>query len=171
MRSTVLQFLLCCCTLALSSCSSQFADEPREAALRFSMKLDPQVYSRSQYKKPPQFAVWIESPDASLVRTVWVTQKTGKGSWGGKTTRPVSLPYWVGRWNVETGSRGDPTPENPVIDAVTGATPKEQLRASIEVRANSELVYFVEVNVSGDYNEAFDKDSKNFGRIFVRFKH
>lgn len=129
--------------------------------LQFSLSLEPQVYAQSHYKKPPQFAIWIEDAKCEQIRTVWVTEKTGTGSWGGKTARPVSLPYWVSRWNKETGSSGDPTPDNPAADAVTGATPKQDLMCRTEVPAASKWNYFIEVNVSGDFNDSFAAESRD----------
>lgn len=129
--------------------------------LKFSLKLDPGVYGQTRYKKPPQFAVWLQSVPEGTIRTVWVTEKTGKGDWGGNITRPVSLPYWVSRWNIETTSGSFPAPENPVVDAVTGATPKEDFSVEVTVPARSVWKYLVEVNVSGDYNDAFAAVSKD----------
>ncbi|MFH1719344.1 MAG: hypothetical protein ABIF19_18480, partial [Planctomycetota bacterium] len=126
-----------------------------QATLYFSLAIDPNVYTQTKYKKPPQFVIWIENPAGSEIRTVWVTEKTGAGSWGGKTTRPVSLPYWSSRWRKETGSSGFPTTANPMIDALTGATPKQNLACEIEVPAKSTWNCYVEINASGDYNETF----------------
>jgi len=133
----------------------------RQATLSFSLTLDPSVYSQTRYKKPPQFAVWIENLAGSQIRTVWVTDKTGTGSWGGKTTRPVALPYWTSRWRRETLSSGLPNPANPVVDAATGATPKQDLNCQVKVPAGSTWNCFVEVNASGDYNETFAEKLKD----------
>jgi len=147
------------------------ANDVGTAVLRFSLELDPEVYSRSRYKKPPQFAVWLEDKSHGIVRTVWVTEKTGSCEWGGNIVRPVSLPYWVGRWNLETQSKGDPAPGNSVIDAVTGATPKVTFIAEAVVPGGSVWDYFIEINVSGDFNDAFaakhdngDKDRHGNGQ-------
>ncbi len=157
--------LLCACVClafcGLISCRNPVTQPAGPVALQFSLSLDPQVYSRSNYKKPPQFAIWIEEAAGEEIRTVWVSEKTGAGTWGGKTARPVSLPYWVSRWNKETGGSGDPTPDNSAADAVTGATPKQVLTCLIEVPARSKWNYFVEVNVSGDFNDSFAAESKD----------
>ncbi len=161
MKSALLKLSLCICVLALSSCASEAMRDSRPVVLKFSLKLDADVYSQSNYKKPPQFAIWLERATGPAIRTVWVSEKTGTGDWGGKTTRPVSLPYWVSRWNIETQSQGLPSPENPAIDAVTGATPKEELAVEVTVPAGSVWNYFIETNVSGDYNEAFPITGKD----------
>jgi hypothetical protein len=131
------------------------ADSPEQVVLEFVLKLDPDIYTKSHYEKPPQFALWLEKIPHRTVRTVWVTSKTAAGDWGKNITRSASLPYWVSRWNIETKTNSCPTPQNPVIDALTGATPKVDCTAEAEVPANSTWNYFIEVNVSGDYNNAF----------------
>ncbi len=152
---------VCLAFCGLIGCRNPGARPAGPVALEFSLSLDPQVYAKSDYKKPPQFAIWIEDAAGEEIRTVWVTEKTGAGSWGGKTVRPVSLPYWVSRWQKETGSSGDPTPENPAADAVTGATPKQDFTCRTEVPAASKWSYFIEVNVSGDFNDSFAAESKD----------
>ena len=160
--------LLCACVCfslcGLISCRNPVTQPAGPVAFQFSLSLDPQVYSQSHYKKPPQFAVWIEEAAGEEIRTVWVSEKTGAGSWGGKTVRPVSLPYWASRWQNETGGSdtpGFPTPDNPAADAVTGATPKQDFTCRTEVAGGSKWNYFVEVNVSGDFNDFFAAESKD----------
>lgn len=110
-------------------------ESPEQMELHFSLSLDAAIYKQTKFGKPPQFAVWLEDLTGMEIRTVWVTEKTGNGSWGGRIVRPVSLPYWVSRWKQETRSGSFPTPENPVVDAVTGATPTEHFTCRIQVPA------------------------------------
>jgi len=126
-----------------------------QVTLKFSLRLDPDVYGASYFKKPPQFAVWLENESNKTIRTVWVTYYTATGDWGHGIVRPVSLPHWVSRWNRETQSLGDPTPDNPAVDAVTGATPRTVFVVKTEVEEGGVWDYFIEVNVSGDYNDTF----------------
>jgi len=125
------------------------------ALLIFSLKLNQRVYEDSDWGDPPQFAIWLEDLAGDRIRTVWVTHRTGTGDWKGKVECPVSLPYWVSRWNKETGSIGPPTFHEPVVDAVTGATPKQELTVQAKVPQSSRWKYFIEVNVSGDFNADF----------------
>jgi len=159
----VLVLYICAGTAScvLIGCRNPIAETAGPVSLQFSLNLDPEVYAKSHYKKPPQFAIWIEDAAGGQIRTVYVTEKTGAGSWGGKTIRPISLPYWVSRWNKETGSSGDPTTENPAADAVTGATPKQDFSCRAEVPASTKWNYFIEVNVSGDYNDSFPAKTKD----------
>ena len=151
---------------SITGCQNLTADKetinnPGQVILTFYLKLNPNVYGKSYFKKPPQFAVWLENVSEGTIRTVWVTYGTGSGDWGGNIVRPVSLPYWVSRWNQETQNLGDPTLENPVVDAVTGATPKTVFMVETVVEAGSIWDYFIEVNVSGDYNEVFPAVKKD----------
>ena len=82
--------LLCVCVClalcGLPGCRNPGAEPPGPVALQFSLSLDPQVYAQSHYKKPPQFAVWIEDAAGEEIRTVWVTEKTGA---------VMALPIWA----------------------------------------------------------------------------
>jgi len=132
-----------------------------QVILKFNLKLNPDIYTKSHYKKPPQFALWIQEIPKGTIHTVWVTSKTGIGDWGKNVVRTVSLPLWVSRWNLVTKSRSYPTPEKPVINALTGATPKLDFTVETTVPAKRLWNYFIEVNVSGDYNDAFPVSQKD----------
>ena len=123
--------------------------------LAFRVKIDRQVYIQSDWGHPPQLAIWLEEPGGGKIRTLWVTYRTGACDWTGKAACPVSLPYWVGRYNRETNTTGPPTYQRPVADAITQPTPKNEFRMAAEVPRGSTWDYFIEVNVSGDYNAAF----------------
>lgn len=125
--------------------------------LVFNLELNRQAYRRSDFGEPPQLAIWLENADG-IIRTVWVSRSTGKGLWLGKVECPVSLPYWVSRYNRQTGTQGPPTFKQPVVDAVTGATPTTTLTRRVRVPAGSQWDYFLEVNVSGDYNADFERN-------------
>ncbi|MBE0535287.1 MAG: hypothetical protein IH624_06410 [Phycisphaerae bacterium] len=133
--------------------SRSAAKEP--VVLRFSITVDESVCDAVKGQRRPQVAVWLEDTAGEEIRTVCVTGKTAKGNWGGETTRPVSLPYWVSRWNRETGTQGDPSPKQPALDAVTCATPQAELECRITAPRGTRWQYFVEVNQSFDNNEHF----------------
>ncbi len=123
--------------------------------LIFSISLDPQVYEETDWGLPPQFALWLENPDTGKIRTVWVTHRTGTGDWVGKIECTVAIPYWVSRYNREKSTVGPPTHFDPLPDALTGATPKQNFTAQIKVPHGSNWTYYIEVNVSGDFNASF----------------
>ena len=168
MKPAIQIFAACILVFALIfslSCSKRLADKGGNngpVVLKFSIGIDKEVCQQNKYKRTPQFAIWLEGPGDEGIRTVCVTHKTGKGQWGNKTiTRPVSLPHWTKRWNLEAGTSGFPTADNPAADAVTCATPEAELTRFIEVPFGSEWEYFVEVNVSGDHNEHFPQTTKD----------
>lgn len=120
------------------------ASGQNKATLQFSLNLDVKIYDYSDYGEPPQIAIWLEHKITGRVRTVFVTRRTAQNEWKGKIHCPVSLPYWQSR-NKNTL----------LPDGVSGATPKNRLTCTIDVTKGSEWNYFIEVNISGDYNAAF----------------
>lgn len=151
---------------AFMSCREPVTDrlgsEPRSLVnISFQIGLDEPVYKNSAYGKPPQMAVWIQNQQDRSIRTLMVTYHMGACDWGGQVERPISLPYWVGFYNRQTGTSGPPTREHPAPDAITFATPKDQLIINTHVPEGSTWSYFIEVNVSGDFNAAFPKQSKD----------
>jgi hypothetical protein len=147
------------------------SEEERLVDVRFSFDIDRNMYGSTVYRSPPQWAVWIESPDSEIVRTLWVTRCTAQSTWRGKTSCPTALPHWTRRYNETTGTEGPPTLDNPLPDAVSRPTPVvepkgttfapdspdrwDYFRESIALPSGSEWNYFIEVNISGDYNETY----------------
>ena len=134
---------------------SEKMEEAPQVLLSFSMKLNQELYIDSYWGEPPQVAIWLETPEGDEIRTVWVTRRTAMGDWVGKLECPVALPFWVGRYNQETNTQGAPTPREPAPSAVTGATPKLEIKAQAKVPSSSLWNYYIEVNVSGDFNDGF----------------
>ncbi len=127
--------------------------------LRFSFEIDQEVCKLTKYKRTPQIAIWLENTQTGNIQTVCVTYKTAKGMWGGDISRPVCLPWWSKKWNSETHTSGAPNVRQPAADAITAPTPKTGFVKTIEVAKGSTWDYFIEVNVSGDYNETFPETS------------
>ena len=128
--------------------------------LRFDIQLNPEIYRLSNFGEPPQLALWLESLDGSQIRTLYVTSRLGRGIWVGKVVCPTALPCWISRREHETG--GDlPSFLKPLPDGITGATPKDLLSVYTSVEAGSTWRYFLELNVSGDYNETFPASLAN----------
>ena len=124
--------------------------------LNFKIRQERDVYDRSDYGEPPQFAIWLEKPETKKVRTVFVTYRTGTGYFEGKVECPVSLPVWISVFRKETGRKDFPRPWKPFYDGVTGATPTvEVFTISEKVKKGSVWYYYIEMNVAGDYNEYF----------------
>ena len=143
------------CRESAGADGQQPGSPPENVRLTLTMKIARDVWVMTGWSQPPQIAVWLEDPSGSTVRTLFVTHRTGAGDWRGKAGCNVSLPYWVGRYNVETATSGPPTFQRPAPDAITRPTPKASLVVTTLVPPGSEWRYFVEVNVSGDFNKAF----------------
>ncbi len=137
--------------------------------LVFNIHQKQEIYDESDYGEPPQFAIWIENPENQTIRTVFVTHRTGTGEFDGKVECPISLPIWIGVFRKETERDDFPRPWKPFFDSVTGATPKvENFKMSVEVEKGIRWLYFIEMNVAGDYNKSFpsvssDKRPDNHG--------
>jgi len=111
----------------------------------------------------PQIAVWLEDTDGTYAGDLFVTEKSGKSTWG-NVRRPEALPVWSHARGVRySDGLFMPTKAAPLSDAVSGATPKAKKSGdSICIRFSlpSDLPagayrLMVEVNSSFDYNTAF----------------
>ncbi len=110
----------------------------------------------STYAEPPQFAIWLEDPATGESKTVFVTHRVSIGDWEGKANVPVALPKWfkIFREDQKAGLTVDNKKSSDL--AVTGATPKEDyFTVRVEVKPGSEWYCWVEMNLAGDFNEAF----------------
>ncbi len=121
----------------------------------------------------PTFAIWLETPDGKLIQTLFVTRSIGSGffQYGdagdgrwlkvpGKSIRPAALPYWVHRRENISEQEAMPTPENPVADAYTGATPTGNFRLSAATKEvlPEKFRLLVEVNQPWDWNKFWSND-------------
>jgi hypothetical protein len=133
-----------------------------EVALVFSIHQNRHIYEASIYGEPPQFAIWLQDSHSGMVKTVFVTYRTGHGDFEGKSEVPVALPAWIGAFQKETGRSDLPTPRKPVDIAVTGATEKAPgISKRVLVPEGSTWNYYIEVNVAGDFNPAFPSYQDN----------
>jgi hypothetical protein len=111
---------------------------------------------QSLFGEPPQFAIWLEDAQSHRFQTVFVTYRSGYGEWVGKVECPAALPRWFEVFKAETGSTELPNFDKPAADAVTGATPRaEEFKTSVRVPYGSRWVCWIEMNLSGDFNEAY----------------
>jgi hypothetical protein len=133
-----------------------------KVVLEFSIRQDMQLIRESIFGEPPQFAIWLEDLETNKLKTVFVTYRSGSGDWAGKTECPAALPRWFEVFEVEFDYPGYPDLLFTVPDAITGATPQiESIRSSIQVELESRWIYWVEMNLSGDFNDYYkDHDMK-----------
>jgi len=122
--------------------------------IQFDIHQNKELILLSTFAEPPQFAIWIENAKTHKLKTVFVTNRVGKGDWEGKANVPVALPRWFEIFRGENQSFN--SVENDEYSAVTGATPKgDYFSVRIEVEPGSEWICWIEVNLAGDYNDSF----------------
>jgi hypothetical protein len=138
--------------------------------VEFDIRQDMDLIRNSLFGGPPQFAIWLEDPVSHRLQTVFVTYRSAAGDWVGKLECPAALPRWFEVFKEETGSSGLPSFDNPAPDAVTGATPKiERFTTSVEVEPNSRWICWIEMNLAGDFNEAYQHRNTEEKTIDVHF--
>lgn len=115
----------------------------------------------------PLMAIWAEGMDSSFIRTIYVAESIGKGTfdraqaqagkWNpGEARRPAALPYWGHKRGIQADDGLYlPTPEDPVPDAVTGATPTGDfiLKTRLPQTNGKKMRVLLEINQSWDWNE------------------
>ncbi len=143
-------FILTICILA--GCANKDVktadqkDEIYSAVIDFSF--DEKVYSKTLFGEPPQIAIWCEAiEDSSIKKNVYVSHRAYYNDWKGKVECDIALPYWKSRMGNIKRSK---------VDAVSSATPKvNKKRIEFSLSKKFTWNYFVEVNVSADYNEYY----------------
>ena len=115
----------------------------------------------------PLLAIWLADENGKFIQTLYVSESIGKGVFRrasrdsgkwliGEIQRPAALPYWTHERNIrnETGTLL-PTPQKPVIDAHTGATPIASFDMTLFTKEKLQGRYklYLEVNQSWDWNK------------------
>ena len=123
--------------------------------------INEQLVMESVYGESPTFAIWLENPASGEVKTIFVTNRAGNNDWEGKAEVPA-LPLWTKISESERQFRKESPEEE--IDAASGATPTPgYFTARAKVKPDSEWLCWIEMNLAGDYNDAykeFDEETK-----------
>ncbi len=114
----------------------------------------------------PQMAFWIADESGVLVKTLYVTRRTGRQSWLGteftgedrdEVRRQSSLPVWGHARGVAADDGVFlPTRDEPLPDAETGATPRGGFTRTFELPADLPAGTYhllAEFNQSLDWND------------------
>lgn len=116
----------------------------------------------------PSFAFWTEDTEGNYIETLFVTGYVAKGRFGhgeiekgrwknepGVVRRPATLPYWAHKRNIEApDGLYVPSPETPVPDAISGATPAGNFFLSTGTKAKSgKIRLLMEINQPWDPND------------------
>lgn len=115
-------------------------------------------------KNPPQVAVWVEDLAGNYLTTIYASHKIATESWmaNGGNRRKEALPVWCYARGVQASDGLYlPTKKEPLVDAVTGATPQGSF--DLKIRPLDDLRQFVvkiELNHSTDWNDTYSKDAR-----------
>ena len=115
-------------------------------------------------KNPPQIAVWLEDTDGRYLGTLYASKKIATQGWAssGGNRRKEALPYWCHRRGVvyEDGLYL-PTKSQPLVDGMTGATPRADFNVRLKEKTGLRHFYvMVEVNHSIDFNDRYSDDKR-----------
>ena len=110
----------------------------------------------SNFAEPPQFAIWLENPATGELKTIFVTHRVAKSDWEGKASVPVALPLWFKLFREKKSDQDIPGASKKSDMAITGATPKgDYFSIRAEVEPGSEWICWIEMNLAGDFNDAY----------------
>ncbi len=127
----------------------------------------------------PQIAIWLEDGQGNYLQDVMVTFSTAKGVFYGNRTkanyqdfdsektangdgyrRVDALPHWSHqRGKVYADGLYAPTSEEPLTDAISGATPSTGFHLLADVPGRDTVTVKVEVNVAFDDNAFYSEFS------------
>ncbi len=125
------------------------------------------LFERGKEHNHPLMAIWIEDLDSNYIQTLYVAKSIAKGvfrhgdpstgRWKpGPIRRPAALPYWGHQRGVQAGDGYFiPDQDDPMPDALTGATPKNNfvLQSHTPADVNHKFRLLFEINQSWNWNE------------------
>lgn len=133
---------------------------------------------RSEHFWHPQVAIWTEDSLGNFQNTLFVTKATAKGIFSGGRTkdnfktfdseptnsdetdyrRVDALPVWSHKRGVQyPDGMFTPTADQPLPDAITGATPLDNFKLDTSIDSLSKFVLKFEINVAFDDNENYSE--------------
>jgi hypothetical protein len=144
-----------------------------ESFLVFSTSVNPTgasvevVFEKGESFNHPIMVVWVEDLEGNYQETLYVSKSiaTGvfrhglpsKGRWlPGPLRRPAALPYWGHKRGVKAeDGLFLPSPNSPMLDAISGATPKTSFRLQTQSPQSGSKKFRVmfEINQSWDWND------------------
>lgn len=164
-------FILLIVATAFSACTTTKKSDVKSNQVEFSTnpftdgikaKIDFKVGNSYHY---PLIVFWVEDNDGNYLQTLYASKSiaTGvfrygvnkNGKWTeGERRRVAALPYWSHKRNIQA-SDGllVPNPTNPLVDAITGATPQGNF--VLNTMLPKDLFKFrvlMEINQTWDWN-------------------
>lgn len=157
--------------IALSGCVNSPKTQPQEKTdIIITQPFPNGISININFEKGEEFyhpliVFWIEDDEGRYIETLYASQSIATGTFmygvadgkkwkSGERRRQAALPYWGHRRGVKApDGLFLPTPQNPLPDAITGATPTNNF--TISTTANAETEYmkvFMEINQTWDWN-------------------
>lgn len=169
MKKTILSMALAITTLGCSgqnTIHSKFGSGNIQVAIEQGSEWlhDFPIFWFIKKKNSPQIAIWTEDLEGNFLSTIYVSEKLAKQSWTAArgNRRKESLPCWsYAQGKQYANGLYLPTKNEPLPDAVTGATPKGSFTANLQMSGDiRSFVVKCEFNHSTDFNEYYPKDAK-----------
>ena len=159
--------------ILISVISIPFFAQKKNEAIQFSTNDHGQgqkltiSFNKGKYFNHPLISIWLTTPDGKYIQTLYVSQSIAKGIYEhgkaeqgkwfpGEHRRPAALPYWA----FSRGVREDdgfylPTPQTPIPDAYTGATPQNNfvLETKLDKPIQGKVILWLEINQPFDFND------------------
>ena len=124
-------------------------------------------FKKGKSHNHPLMAFWVEDMEGNYVQSLYVAQSIAEGYYRhgdassgrwqpGPLRRPAALPYWGHKRGIKAADGYYiPTQDDPMPDAVTGATPKADfiLTTFTIGKELKEFKIMMEINQSWDWNQ------------------
>ncbi len=157
-------------TIVYGTLFAQVKDERRGQLITHQRAKGIQVeilFSKGIKHYHPLMAIWVEDMEGNYIHPLYVAKSMAKGIFGhaeykkgtwqpGEKRIPSALPYWSHKRNIPgPDSLYIPTPEHPVPDAYTGATPTGDfiLRSVVADSVGYRFRILFEINQPWDWNQ------------------
>ncbi|MEN8227015.1 MAG: hypothetical protein ABFS38_02590 [Bacteroidota bacterium] len=133
-----------------------FARSWNKTELEFLIHINEELVQQSVFGESPTYAIWLEDPGKGTTYTVYATRRVATGDWEGKRDVPGALPVWSMINQAELFNRSGEAKDVHDELAITGATPMPgYFRTRVGVKPGSKWICWIEVNLAGDYNNAY----------------
>lgn len=119
----------------------------------------------------PTFVLWSEDMKGNYLKTHYITRSYASGIFGhekvndsiwksepGPSYQPAALPYWTHKKGLINDKTLIPTPDNPFVDAHTGATPEQNFEILLPDNKDGHFRLLFEVNQTWDWNKYWNNN-------------
>jgi hypothetical protein len=148
------------------------------------------TFTKGKNFNHPLMAFWVTSTDGQYIQTLYVSESIAKGIYQhgkakegkwlpGEHLHPAALPFWAFSRNIkEDNGIFLPTPQNPIADAYTGATPQSNfvIETKLDNILKGKAIVYFEINQPFDFNDYWhntkypdNQEYKNSGQPSIVF--